>query len=137
MSRFRVLSVLVVAACAGCSWLCAPLPGGRSGSTRPFADVPPPPRCELVWSNVYESSLYRCGTLIYKGRPSADEVVEYYRREMPKENWNFKEKTGAAGILLRYTKTRRGREHCDIAIGETGGAGSRCIVINVMGLYSK
>ena len=137
MVRLRAVGVLLIGACAGCSWVHAPLPGGPGDTERPFADVPPPPGCKLVWSYVYEGDAFRYGTLIYKGAPDTQEVVEAYKRQMPRENWVYTETLRTGETILRYTKTGTRPEHCDITIGRPNWLGNRYVIVTVTGSRAK
>ena len=132
-----LLVVLLAGACTGCSSLCAPLPGGGSDTARPFADVPPPPGCDLVWAYVYESGSYRYGTLIYKGSPDSDEVVEAYKRQMPREDWIYSETLRIGNTVVRYAKKDKQSEHCDIVIGKGNWLGRRYVIVTVTGSRAK
>ena len=136
-SWWWAVAAVMLAAGAGCSSLGSPLPGGAGGSARPFADVPPPPDCELGWSYVHQSGSYRYGTLIYVGKPSTEEVIEHYKLAMARENWSFIERIGTDETILRYSKARRAREHCDIIIREPDWRGRRCIVVTVTGSHGQ
>ena len=128
-----VPAALAVALCAGCCAFGPSLPGGAGDSARPFADVPPPPGCKLVWSYVVEGDAHRYGTLLYKGRADQDEVTDSYERLMPREGWLFGEALRSGETVLRYTKRERPRERCDIIIGRPGWTGSRYIIVTVTG----
>jgi len=133
----HAFAVLLAGACAGCSWLCAPLPGGGGDTSRPFADVPAPPSCDLVWVYTYESGSYRYGTLIYKGRPDSNEVVDEYKRLMPREDWIYSETLRTDHTILRYAKKDKQSEHCDIVIGKSNWLGSRYVIVTVTGSPPK
>ncbi len=137
MPLLRFAAVLVIGACAGCSTLCAPVPGGGADSPRPFADVPNPPRCDLVWSYAYESGSLRYGTWIYEGRPDTDEVVDFYKRQMPREDWRYDETVRTAETVLRYAKGEKQVEHCDITIGRANWLGNRYVIVTVTGSYAR
>jgi len=126
-------AVALVAMGAGCSALSSPLPGASGGPARPFADVPPPPGCELAWSYVHQAGAYRYGTLIFVGRPSTEDVIEHYKIAMARENWSFIERIGTDETILRYSKARRGREYCDVVIRRPDWRGRRCIIVTVTG----
>lgn len=134
MLKHGLLAMVLAGACTGCSWFCSPLPGGGADSTRQFADVPPPPDCDLVWSHVYESTQLRYGTMMYSGRPDADEVIDAYKRQMPREDWTYEETVRTAETIMRYRKKKNGRtEHCDVLIGKPNWLGRRYVIVTVTG----
>ena len=138
MLRQGLLAVLLACACGGCSWFCGPLPGGGADSERQFADVPPPPEGDLVWSHVYESAGLRYGTMMYSGAPDVDEVIDAYGRQMPREDWTYEETVRTAETLIRYRKNNNGRtEHCDILIGKPNWLGRRYVIVTVTGGATK
>ncbi len=131
-SWLGLLAALLAAACTGCSWH-PPLPGGAGDTARPFADVPPPPGAKLVGSYIYESGSYRYGTLIFRGRADANEIVGEYKRLMPREDWLHAETLRTGNTVVRYVKKRKPLEHCDVVIGKPNWAGSRYVIVTVTG----
>jgi len=131
-----LIAALALGVCAGCSGLSAQLPGGGD-NPRLFADVPPPPRSELISSYVYEAESHRYGTLLYKGRVDIDDIVREYKRLMPREDWVHAETLTSGETVLRYTKRQKPLEHCDIVIGKAGWTGSRYIIVTVTGARSE
>jgi len=91
----------------------------------------------LVWSHVYESGRFRYGTLMYKGDPEVQEVLDAYQRDMPRENWIYDETLRTADTVVRYVKRNGRTEHCDIAIGTANWLGNRYVILTVTGSHAE
>ena len=83
-------------------WGCAVSPGsGKSLGGAPamlepqamlkFADLPVPQGFKLLPEESYsfESGGIRVGVLKYQGKASVDQVVNFYKEQMPMYNWNI------------------------------------------------
>ncbi len=82
---------------SGCASLVKKDSGaGTTGSLEPqavlkFSDVPIPAGFKLLPQGSYsfESSGLRVGLLKYEGKADIDQVVNFYREQMPMYNWNL------------------------------------------------
>jgi hypothetical protein len=71
-----------------------PSPGSgllEPSSLQRFSDVPVPAGFKLLAKDSYsfESSGVRVGVLRYRGKAGPDQVVNFYREQMPMYNWNL------------------------------------------------
>lgn len=128
----RLLSVTCVALAAGCA-----IPRAATGVPKPltvspvlkFDDVPVPARFTLraEQSFAFQNEEVRVGMLRYAGPADSEQVIAFYREQMPVFQWtlvnaveaapavlNF-EKAGQSCIILVYRKGRRTELSVDLA----------------------
>lgn len=81
-----------------------------------FDDLPVPQGMEHVreQSFAYQHGSTRSANLAYQGNVSADDIVDFYRRELPRYQWEL-------GMVLgdRYDRTlqfTKGDEMCEISV---------------------
>ena len=85
-----------------------------------FADIPVPLYFSLVRERSYshEEQDYRIGFLFYQGRGSVDEIANFYKEQMPLNNWEFISKDGLTDrITIKYVKED---EECTVTIDHPG-----------------
>ena len=75
-------------------------------SSYKFEDLPIPPGFVLNKheSFIYESSNSRAGILIYNGEGDLDEVVNFFKENMPQYEWNLLSSYEYKGVLLNFSK---------------------------------
>ena len=78
---------------------------------------------------------YRYAALLYESEASVEEIAAHCRKQMPRENWMPQQTITADQTVLRFVKSRPGRQHCDIAIGKPDPLGRRGVVVMVMGAH--
>ena len=56
-----------------------------------FVDVPVPSGFKMITAQsfTFENDVLRVGILKYKGRSSGDQVVNFFKNQMPLYNWRF------------------------------------------------
>ena len=84
-----------------------------------FPDVPVPVGFQLVdnESFAFQNPLMRVGLLKYLGRPPGDQVVEFYREQMPLHQWSLLNLLEYEARILNFDKTE---ETCIVTIGKRG-----------------
>ncbi|MGE4357752.1 MAG: hypothetical protein AB7E08_04285 [Candidatus Omnitrophota bacterium] len=108
---------------------CASFPIQRTSPDKPletapllkFADVPVPQGFKLIAdeSFIFQNEEGRVGLLRYTGSPTADQVVNFYREQMPQHGWfmlnvveygrrvlNFEKEAESCIITVEATATR-------------------------------
>ena len=92
------LACLCILALAGCSGLSSRDEMGSLNQNilepsvlQKFNDVPVPASFKIIPQNSYcfESSGIRVGVLRYQGKASPDQVVNFYKEQMPMYNWTL------------------------------------------------
>ncbi len=86
-----------------------------------FADVPVPNRFKFLETDSYsfESAGIRVGFLKYQGKATAEQVVSFYREQMPMYNWNLLNVVEYGDRLMNFD---REAETCIITITPKGSA---------------
>jgi hypothetical protein len=92
IALFLSFSVVTFLGCAGISK--DPSIGAgllEPSSIQKFTDVPVPMGFKLLPTNSYsfESAGVRVGVLKYRGKASPDQIVNFYKEQMPMYNWNL------------------------------------------------
>ncbi len=134
MSSFAKLFFLSAASCIlsaailGCSTF-SDNPGAKSanaGSLEPqailkFSDVPVPVGLKNLPTQSYsfESSGVRVGVLKYQGKNNPDQVVNFYKEQMPMYNWNLVNIVEYGQRLMNF---ERENESCIITMEPKGSA---------------
>jgi len=80
-----------------------------------FEDVPIPLNFKLLVNEsfIFENSYSRIGILKYSGRATAEQVVEFYKEQMPLHYWNLVNILEYGRRILNYEKPQ---ESCIITI---------------------
>ena len=121
-----VICYLLTTALTGCSTL-----SDNKGTTNPgllepqaimkFIDIPVPVGLKSLPQQSYsfESSGVRVGVLKYQGKNNPDQVVNFYKEQMPMFNWNLVNITEYGQRLLNF---ERENETCIITMEPRGSS---------------
>ena len=132
--RFRLTLLLIIGIFifSGCAGILNKLKG--TDSPKPlesqiilrFTDIPVPNGFKLISQDSYtfESGGVRVGVLKYKGRGITEQIVSFYKDQMPLYNWSLLNVIGYGEILLNFD---RDSESCIVRIIPKG----RSITINI------
>jgi hypothetical protein len=113
---------------------CTTLAGKESGnpgllepaSALKFSDIPVPAGFKIQSRDSYcfESSGVRAGVLKYKGKADADQVINFYKEQMPMYNWNLLNIVEFGQRLMNFD---RENETCVISLLPRGS----CVIITI------
>jgi len=94
-----------------------------------FADVPVPVGLKSLPEQSYsfESSGVRVGVLKYQGKNIPDQIVNFYKEQMPMYNWNLVNMVEYGQRLMNF---ERENETCIITLQSTGW-GNTLLVISL------
>jgi len=114
--------VLGLFGCAGMDKKDKAAPGPamlESQARLKFADVPVPVGFKLLPQDSYsfESAGVRVGVLRYRGKANVDEVVNFYKEQMPLYNWNSLNIVEYGDRLLNFD---RDTETCIVGLSPKG-----------------
>jgi len=86
-----------------------------------FSDIPVPSGFKLIPQNSYsfESSGIRVGVLRYIGKASADQVVSFYREQMPMYKWSLLNVVEYGDRLMNF---ERENETCIVSLATKGSS---------------
>ena len=112
-----VFSVFTFLGCAG--------PSSKSlgllepSSIQKFTDVPVPAGFNLLSKNSYsfESSGVRVGILKYRGKANPDQIINFYKEQMPMYNWNLLNIVEYGDRMMNFD---RDTETCIISLSPKG-----------------
>jgi hypothetical protein len=98
-----------------------------------FSDIPLPTGFKLIPQSSYsfESSGVRVGVLKYQGKANPDQVLNFYREQMPMYNWRLLNVTEYIDRVLNFD---RDNETCIITLS---GRGSSVTITIFMGPKSQ
>ena len=84
-----------------------------------FVDVPVPSGFKMITAQsfTFENDVLRVGILNYKGRSSGDQVVNFFKNQMPLYNWRF---TNMLEYGRRILNFEREDQNCIIVIEPQG-----------------
>ena len=70
---------------------------------RPLADVPVPTgfAFKSYGSYIFDGN-YRVARLLYRGTPHVEEVIHYFKEQMPQSRWMFVRDSGVDGRVLTF-----------------------------------
>jgi len=118
LAVFLVLSIFCLMGCAGMSKRDDA--SKTSGLLEPssmlkFSDVPVPVKFKLLAEDSYsfESSGVRVGVLKYRGKADPDQIVNFYKEQMPMYNWVFLNVVEYGDRLINF---ERENETCIISL---------------------
>ena len=119
---FLCSCVLVLWGCAGVSKKGAPFKEEallEPQSTLKFNDIPAPAGFKLLAEESYtfESAGVRVGVLKYQGKADVEQVVNFYKDQMPLYNWNLLNVVEYGERLLNFD---REQESCIINLSPKG-----------------
>ena len=71
-----------------------------------FKDVPVPPEFTLIQkeSNVLQTSTFKSGVLVFKGKINYNSVADFYLSAMQKENWTLKASSRYSHCIMVFEK---------------------------------
>lgn len=107
---------------------CAALPGKDSSAPdlKPktilkFSDLPVPAAFKMLpqGSYCFESAGIRAGLLRYKGKATLDQLINFYREQMPMHNWSLINTTQYGDCIMNF---ERDQESCIITISSRGSS---------------
>lgn len=119
------LCLILLTGCAGLSKKESDLPKNASllepSAIIKFSDLPIPAGFRYIGKESYsfESSGIRIGALKYQGKAEADQVVNFYREQMPMHNWLLLNIVEYGQRLMNFEKDT---ESCIITIEPRGNA---------------
>lgn len=120
-----VFSILWFLGCAGFSTK-EDTPSKTAGLLEPsvtlkFSDVPVPAGFKLLPQSSYsfETSGVRVGVLKYRGKANPDQVITFYKEQMPMYNWNLLNVVEYGERLLNF---ERENETCIISLLAKGNS---------------
>jgi len=118
------IGCLLTTALTGCSTLSGNKDTTNPGSLAPqailkFADVPVPVGLKSLPEQSYsfESSGVRVGVLKYRGKNNPDQIINFYKEQMPMYNWNLINIIEYGQRLLNF---ERENETCIITLQPMG-----------------
>jgi len=84
-----------------------------------FVDIPVPSGFKMITAQsfTFENDVLRVGILNYKGRSSGDQVVNFFKNQMPLYNWRF---TNMLEYGRRILNFEREDQNCIIVIEPQG-----------------
>lgn len=84
-----------------------------------FPDIPTPSAFNFIpeESYAFESNNFRLGLLKYKGKASADQVIVFFKEQMPMYNWHLVNIVEYGKRMLSFEKES---ESCIITVDEKG-----------------
>jgi len=90
-------------------------------STLKFADIPVPAGFKLLSreSYAFETTGVRVGVLKYQGKADPDQIINFYKEQMPMYNWNLLNIVEYGSRLLNFD---RDRETCIINLLPKGNS---------------
>ncbi len=133
MKRFNNFSILfttffvLITSLTGCGTLFKKEPSlTGSAMLEPsmllkFTDIPYPSRFKFLSRDSYtfENSGIRVGVLKYKGKANVDQVVNFYKEQMPIYNWNLLNIVEYGERLLNF---ERENETCIVSLVPKGSS---------------
>lgn len=122
VARIFILALVasVLAGCAAGPKNMTPPSGFLEPQIIPkFSDIPVPAGFKLVTKESYsfENAGVRVAILKYQGRASPDEVITFYKEQMPMYNWNFLNVIEYQERLLNFD---RENQTCNITVNARG-----------------
>ena len=91
-----IICFLLTAGLTGCTTITESKTSANPGSLSPqsilkFTDIPVPVGVKSLPEQSYsfESSGVRVGVLKYQGKNNPDQIVDFYKEQMPMYNWNL------------------------------------------------
>ncbi len=123
---------LLTTALSGCTTITESKASTNPGSLSPqiilkFTDVPVPVGLKSLPEQSYsfESSGVRVGVLKYQGKNNPDQIVNFYKEQMPMYNWNLINIVEYGQRLMNF---ERENETCIITLQPMGWGNSMLII---------
>ena len=126
---FRLSSIVLFVAClmflTGCTTTYSrksdptQIPALEPAALLKFQDIPIPSGFLFtpLESYAFQSTNFRAGLLKYKGKASADQVVSFFKEQMPMYNWHLINIVEHSMRMLSFEKEQ---ETCVITVEEKG-----------------
>jgi hypothetical protein len=113
-----------ILACFGCSTSFdsqSPVSSLEPQSTYKFSDIPVPIGLKPLPQSSYsfQSSGVRVGVLQYRGKGNAEQIIAFYKEQMPMYNWSLINITEYGQRLMNF---ERESESCIIALQPKGSS---------------
>jgi hypothetical protein len=119
------VTVFLAAGILGCAVLPAKNQGAsaqslQAQSSLKFSDLPAPLKFKMLAKDSYsfESAGMRVGLLRYQGKATLDQVVNFYKEQMPMYNWTLLNITEYGDCIMNF---EREGESCIVSIVPKGG----------------
>jgi len=127
---FCLLGILGCASISGDATTAQTL---QAQSILKFSDLPVPAGFKMLTKGSYafESSGLRTGLLRYQGKATPDQLINFYKEQMPMYNWVLLNITQYGDCIMNF---EREQESCIISITPKG---SSCIISIAMGPKSQ
>lgn len=126
------IGYLLTTALTGCTTVSSNKDSTNPGSLSPqallkFSDVPVPVGLKSLPDQSYsfESSGVRVGVLKYQGKNNPDQIVNFYKEQMPMYNWNLVNIVEYGQRLLNF---ERENETCIVTLQPMGWGNSLLII---------
>jgi len=120
----RILSLALLCSCIFIFCSCSTVPGSDKSSVlqatvSKFSDIPVPVGLKALpeASYSFQSSGVRVGVLKYRGKGDADQIINFYKEQMPMYNWNLVNVIEFGQRLLNF---EREGESCIITLQPKG-----------------
>ncbi|MCX5696058.1 MAG: hypothetical protein NTW18_05350 [Candidatus Omnitrophica bacterium] len=138
MKLFKQLLIVIflLTTLSGCAALTnkeSETPALQAQSILKFPDLPVPAGFKILAKDSYsfESSGMRVGLLRYQGKGTLDQVVNFYKEQMPMYNWALLNITEYGDCIMNFD---RDIESCIISINVKGGS---CVINLAFGPKSQ
>jgi len=139
-SLIIVLCVLLLST-TGCASLSRKDVGTQSNLLEPsmsarFTDIPAPARFKFIpkESYAFESSGVRVGVLKYRGRATADQVLNFYKEQMPMNSWMLLNIIEYNQRIMNFEKNN---ESCIVTLLPSGSSVTVTVYIGPISQYPK
>jgi len=124
-SRYVIAFVIFMSTITGCASMMQSNPDKilQPAGTLRFSDIPVPVGFKLVPQQSYsfENSGVRVALLKYKGRGTLDQVLNFYKEQMPLSKWNLLNISESGSRMLNF---ERDTETCIVTMQSQFGGGT-------------
>ncbi|MEW6074702.1 MAG: hypothetical protein AB1530_00175 [Candidatus Omnitrophota bacterium] len=134
------LSILLLST-TGCANLSRKDVGTQSNLLEPsmsarFTDIPVPVRFKFIpkESYAFESSGVRVGVLKYRGKATADQVLNFYKEQMPMNSWMLLNIIEYNQRIMNFEKNN---ESCIVTLLPSGSSVAVTVYIGPISQYPK
>lgn len=114
----KAMVVFFIAIIMGCTSTQTTAPGSPGENVPPvpntpifydFPDVPVPPELQIVRkdSSVFQTTSFKTGVLVFKGRVDYVSVLDFYLSAMPQQNWKLRGSSRYGRSILVFEKSER------------------------------
>jgi len=134
----RILSLALLCSCIFIFCSCSTVPGSDKSSVlqatvSKFSDIPVPVGLKALpeASYSFQSSGVRVGVLKYRGKGDADQIINFYKEQMPMYNWNLLNVVEYGERMLNFD---RETETCVVRLS---GSGNKVVITISLGPKSQ